>query len=94
MLFGGLEDFGTVQVEAQAMGCPVIAYGAGGALEAVRDGETGLLFHEQTAESMAQAMQRAEGQHFDSQAVRANAMRFSTENFRTRVMQVISRFTP
>lgn len=94
LLFGGLEDFGSVQVEAQAMGCPVIAYGAGGALEVVRDRETGVLFQEQTAESMVQAMRRADGLRFDMQALRANAMRFSIENFRTRVMQVISRFTP
>ncbi|MCR9141462.1 MAG: glycosyltransferase [bacterium] len=35
LLFPGEEDFGIVPVEAQARGCPVVAYGSGGALETV-----------------------------------------------------------
>ncbi len=44
MLFPGEEDFGITPVEAMAVGCPVIAYGAGGVLETVGRGigETGL----------------------------------------------------
>jgi glycosyltransferase involved in cell wall biosynthesis len=52
------EDFGIAIVEAQAAGCPVIAYKAGGALETVIEGETGLFFHEQTAVSLREAVQR------------------------------------
>lgn len=36
LVSAGLEDFGMAPVEAQASGRPVIAYGAGGALESVR----------------------------------------------------------
>jgi len=36
LVSAGLEDFGMAPVEAQACGRPVIAYGAGGALESVR----------------------------------------------------------
>jgi len=39
LLFPGEEDFGIVPVEAMAHGCPVIAYGVGGACETVIDGE-------------------------------------------------------
>jgi len=35
LVFPGEEDFGIVPLEAQAMGCPVIALGKGGALETV-----------------------------------------------------------
>lgn len=35
LLFPGEEDFGIVPVEAMASGCPVIAFGRGGALETV-----------------------------------------------------------
>jgi glycosyltransferase involved in cell wall biosynthesis len=92
LLFGGLEDFGLVLVEAQAMGSPVIAYRAGGALETVRDGETGVLFNDQTPASMAAAMQHADNLKFDAPLLRANAMRFSTENFKTRLSDLISKY--
>lgn len=89
LLFPALEDFGIVVVEAQAMGCPVIAYGAGGVLDTVCDGETGILFHAQTAESLSDAMQRAENFKFDANHLRANALRFSAANFKTHLLQEI-----
>ena len=48
LLFPGEEDFGIVPVEAIAHGCPVIAYGVGGATETVVDGLSGVWFEEQT----------------------------------------------
>jgi glycosyltransferase involved in cell wall biosynthesis len=76
------EDFGIAMVEAQAAGCPVIAYGKGGAAEIVCDGETGLLFHEQTAEGLVEAVRRFEGMELKSKAAQENAARFSRERFR------------
>ena len=38
LLFPGEEDFGILPVEAMASGCPVVAYGRGGALETVGRG--------------------------------------------------------
>jgi glycosyltransferase involved in cell wall biosynthesis len=38
LVFPGEEDFGILPVEAMAAGCPVIAYGRGGALETVGRG--------------------------------------------------------
>ena len=52
LLFPGEEDFGIVPVEAQAAGVPVIAYGRGGVRDTVVDGETGVLFDEQTVEAL------------------------------------------
>ena len=54
----GEEDFGIVPVEAQACGRPVVALARGGALETVTDGETGVLFAEPTADSLADALRR------------------------------------
>lgn len=76
------EDFGIAMVEAQAAGCPVIAYHKGGASEIVRDGETGLLFKEQTAESLVEALQKFEKLNLSSKAASKNAARFSAERFR------------
>ena len=59
-LYPQVEDFGITAVEAQAAGKPVIAFRAGGALETVKEGETGLFFNEQTAGSLADAVGRFE----------------------------------
>jgi glycosyltransferase involved in cell wall biosynthesis len=91
LLFPGEEDFGIVPVEAQAAGLPVIAYGIGGAKETVRDGETGVLFDEQTPAGLAQAIERFEALELDTQTVRANAATFGRERFREEMAGVIDR---
>ena len=60
LLFPGEEDFGIVPVEAQAAGVPVIAYGVGGATESVLDGHNGVLFGEQSAAGLGEAIGRFE----------------------------------
>ena len=59
-LFPGEEDFGITPVEAQSAGTPVLAFGRGGACETVLDGKTGLLFDEQTPESLEACIQKFE----------------------------------
>jgi glycosyltransferase involved in cell wall biosynthesis len=81
-IFPGREDFGITPVEAQASGRPVIAYGAGGVLDTVVDGETGVLFEEQTAASFGAAVKRFDTLRFDPDAIRRHAETFSTETFR------------
>ncbi len=81
LIFPGEEDFGIVPVEAQACGKPVIAYGKGGALETVIHRETGVHFHEQTPESLQNAIEFGATHRWDSAHIRKNAERFSTENF-------------
>jgi UDP-N-acetylmuramyl pentapeptide phosphotransferase/UDP-N-acetylglucosamine-1-phosphate transferase/glycosyltransferase involved in cell wall biosynthesis len=83
-VFAAEEDFGIVPVEAQACGTPVICFGRGGVTETVIDGKTGILFHEQTVESLIDAVERFELQEWDSVAIRANAERFSIGRFRER----------
>jgi len=60
LLFPGIEDFGIIPVEANAAGCPVIAFRGGGALETVKENVTGLFFDEQTPESLMAAMDHFE----------------------------------
>jgi glycosyltransferase involved in cell wall biosynthesis len=60
LLFPGIEDFGIIPVEAQAAGCPVIAFRDGGAVDTVKENITGLFFNEQTPESLIAAMERFE----------------------------------
>ncbi len=77
------EDFGIANVEAQAAGCPVIAYQGGGALETVVDGVTGLFFPEQSAGSLIEAIQRfEESAHcFRADDMTQNARKFSKARF-------------
>jgi glycosyltransferase involved in cell wall biosynthesis len=91
LLFPGEEDFGIVPVEAQAAGLPVVAYGVGGASETVLDGQTGVLFDEQSVLGLANAIERFEGLRLDEGAIRKNAERFGRERFRAEMAGVIER---
>ena len=89
LVFPGEEDFGLAPVEAQACGRPVIAYAAGGSLETVRDGETGVFFHAQTPASLLDAIDRFEKLDFDPVRIRANAERFDVREFERRIRAVV-----
>lgn len=90
LLFPGIEDFGIVPVEAQAAGCPVIAYGVGGALETVVEGRTGIFFKEQTVESLCAAIEEFESLQLDADVCRENARRFAEAVFIDKMKGVFS----
>jgi glycosyltransferase involved in cell wall biosynthesis len=94
-VFAANEDFGIAPVEAQACGTPVIAYGRGGATETVVShgptGErTGVLFPEQTTESIVEAIQAFETLEISSAVCRANAERFGEERFRREIAALVA----
>jgi len=90
LLFPGVEDFGIVPVEAQATGTPVIAYGAGGALETVIEGKTGLFFASATVDSLCEAMEQFEGMNWDSETVTLHAESFDVQRFRDRISAFVA----
>jgi glycosyltransferase involved in cell wall biosynthesis len=90
-LFPAEEDFGIMPVEAQAAGRPVVAYAAGGALDTVIDGVTGVHFNEQTPAALAAAVRRMETMSFDPQRIRQNAERFSSQIFREQFTSMVDR---
>ncbi len=83
-VFAAQEDFGIVPVEAQACGTPIIAYGRGGVSETVIQGKTGILFGEQSVDSLMNAVKTFDKQQskFDPLVIRKNAERFSKERFK------------
>jgi glycosyltransferase involved in cell wall biosynthesis len=83
------EDFGLVAVEAQAAGKPVIAYGAGGALETVEEGLTGVLFRERNHDSVMAAIEAAERIETAPEVIAQRAQRFSRAAFRSRLTSVL-----
>lgn len=91
-VFAAEEDFGIVPVEAQACGTPVVAYGKGGALETVIEGETGVFFDEQTDKSLVEAIDRFEMIHFDPARIKRNADRFAVDRFSDEMKIVVGQF--
>ena len=94
LLFPGEEDFGVAPVEAQACGRPVVAFGAGGALETVVDGETGILFSEQTQPALEAAIARFQCTRFDLAHIRAHALQFAEAAFRESLEALVRRALP
>lgn len=92
LLFPGVEDFGIVPLEAMASGKPVIAFGRGGALDTVVDGETGLFYGEESAPALADAIERFEKKSltFDPAVSRARAEMFSVESFKETMRAIIN----
>jgi glycosyltransferase involved in cell wall biosynthesis len=92
-VFAADEDFGIMPVEAQAGGTPVVAFGRGGALETVIDGQTGLFFYEQTVPAICDAVERFEARRdfFDPAEIRAHAERFGVDRFRREFSRLVDR---
>lgn len=80
-IFPGEDDFGMVAVQAMAAGTPVIAYKAGGALDYVKEGETGMFFEEQTIESLMDALKKFNPHDYDHTNIATKADKFATRHF-------------
>ncbi|MCE2490205.1 MAG: glycosyltransferase [Anaerolineae bacterium] len=89
-LFPGHEDFGITPVQAQAAGRPVIAFSAGGALDTVIPGLSGELFHEQSVDALTSVLANLDSSRYDSQAIRAHALRFDSAVFRRKIRAFVS----
>jgi len=92
-VFAAEEDFGITLVEAQAAGTPVIAFGKGGATETVISNKTGLLFGEQTVNSIIHAVQHFEQiqTSFSAEEISLHASLFSEQHFRNNLNSVIDK---
>lgn len=89
LIFPGEEDFGIVPLEANAAGRPVVAYEAGGALDTVISGKTGVYFPEQTVESLMEAVARCDETRWDTTSIRQHAESFGEPVFRERILGLV-----
>ena len=81
LVVAATEEFGIAAVEAQASGRPVVALRAGGLLETVLEGETGLFFDRPDPASLCAVLESFDPADFDSGACVRQAERFSPERF-------------
>lgn len=91
-IFPGEEDFGITPVEVNAVGRPVIAYRAGGALDTVVEGLSGIFFDEQTVNSLIGALKKVESVNWISQDIREHAEKFNQRVFESAIRNLIQNY--
>jgi glycosyltransferase involved in cell wall biosynthesis len=94
LLFPGIEDLGLVPIEANAAGCPVIAFREGGALDTVKENVTGIFFDDQTPESLIAAMEyfeKNEGQFCERRQFESHVRQFSKASFTERIRRILEK---
>jgi glycosyltransferase involved in cell wall biosynthesis len=97
LLFPGEEDFGMIPLEVMALGIPVIAYAAGGALETVIENKehleesTGLFFNTQSSTSILEAVERFEKlrSSYSPEFIRNHALTFHEIVFKKRMLEQV-----
>ena len=91
-LFPGKEDFGITPIEVLASGVTVIAFGEGGALEYIKNGENGVLFKEQTINSLKNAILKFQEldktNNWKIDQIKNSSKDFSTEKFQLDIQRL------
>ncbi len=94
LILPGVEDFGIVPVEAMALGTPVVAFRAGGALDSVVEGESGMFFDAPVVHSLRSALEAAAARNWNRQSIREHASRSSRERFAQQFREMLRQVTP
>jgi glycosyltransferase involved in cell wall biosynthesis len=89
LIFPGVEDFGITAIEALAAGTPLIALKAGGALDFVQEGKTGLFFQEASVDSLVKTLENFSNQVFNRDYLTTFAATFSRDSFQRKMRQEI-----
>jgi glycosyltransferase involved in cell wall biosynthesis len=90
-LVPSIEEFGIVAVEGMAAGRPVVAAAAGGALETVVDGETGILLPPDDVEQWVDTLRQIDFEAFRPEKARRRAELFSVDAFKRRFVEEVER---
>jgi glycosyltransferase involved in cell wall biosynthesis len=93
LLVAAREDFGMMAVEAQACGCPVIAFAGGGYSETVLDGINGVLFNDRHVADLVHAIRRFETMTWPVSRVRHHVEAYSREVFKAKIQEFIGQRT-
>jgi glycosyltransferase involved in cell wall biosynthesis len=93
LILPGIEDFGITPLEAMALGTPVVALRAGGALDSVVEGTTGIFFDHPSVDALRRALDEVESREWDRAAIRAHAARFNRARFMQQLGNVIGKYS-
>ena len=88
-LFPSLEPFGLAPIEAMAVGTPVIAYKAGGALDYIKPSENGLFFEKQTVASLVDAMQEFKKHNWSPEQIQKSAEKYDQPMFKKKIKELV-----
>lgn len=91
LVFPSHDDFGIVPLEANATGCPVIAWKRGGILETQIEDKTAVFYPDASAESLIDAVKKFEQMTFNHSEIVDNASRFSKTIFQEALKQFIEK---
>lgn len=86
-----VEDFGITAVEALAAGRPVVALKAGGAIETIEEGVTGVFFEDQDWEALADTIMRTDWERFDPDLIHEYAQKFSKARFKNEMQDYVEK---
>ncbi len=90
LVSASFEDYGLTPLEAASFGCPSVVLRAGGFLDTVAEGRTGIFFDTPAPEDIAIAMKAATEQSWDQLSLQVHAERFSAASFQRRIRQVVA----
>jgi glycosyltransferase involved in cell wall biosynthesis len=85
-----LEDYGLTPLEAAAYGRPTLALGAGGYLDTIVPGTTGLFFGQPTAIDIRAAVLAARERDWSVAVIRAHAGKFDEPAFHAALQQAVA----
>ena len=83
------EDFGLTPVEGFGFGTPAVLLGAGGFLDSMVEGVTGVFVREATESAFLEALDRLPGS-YDSARIKKHAERFSTTTFQSTIRSLVA----
>jgi glycosyltransferase involved in cell wall biosynthesis len=83
------EDYGLTPLEAASFGRPAVVLRAGGFLDTVEHGETGLFFDEPTPDLIATSVRELSSIHFDEARLRQHADNYSEGQFVDRLRSAV-----
>ncbi|MCL5439111.1 MAG: glycosyltransferase [Patescibacteria group bacterium] len=92
LVFPGREDLGLSILEAQNFGKPVIAFKAGGALETVLNGKTGVFFYPQNEDALIKIVEKFDSLRFNPDDSIRQAQRFNMNRFKKEFTATVEKF--